>query len=120
MSKKICKKCEEINSGSAMYCSNCHSSLRDAEVREDVNEPISFGRRNSTSAVYTGNPNVVTLGEWMIILIILAIPFVNIIALIVMAFVWDNDNINNFGKASLILALIGIVIIILFRGCRAF
>jgi len=58
-----------------------------------------------------------SLGDWLITFIVLAIPLVNI----VMLFVWGfssstNPNKANFCKAYLILALIGIVLFFLFGG----
>jgi hypothetical protein len=60
---------------------------------------------------------VMSLGDWLITFIVLAIPLVNI----VMLFVWGfsssaNPNKANFCKAYLILALIGIVLFFLFGG----
>ena len=56
----------------------------------------------------------VSFGEWMITLLIMMIPCVNI----VMMFVWAFGNIkkskSNYFKASLVWALISIVIMILF------
>ncbi|MCT4542419.1 MAG: hypothetical protein N4A63_02620 [Vallitalea sp.] len=118
MSKKICKKCGEINNSSAMFCINCQSSLIDAEIKKDNDEPIIANTSNSNSSIiYTDESETITFGEWMGILIILAIPFINIIALFYLAFGQHNESINNYGKASLVLAGIGLVIVFLFRGC---
>ena len=56
-----------------------------------------------------------TVGEWMLTILVLAIPLVNII----MYFVWalsssGNLNRKNFCIASLLWALIGIVIALFF------
>ena len=58
-----------------------------------------------------------SLGDWIITFIVLAIPLVNI----VMLFVWGfssstNPNKSNFCKAYLILALVAIVLFFLFGG----
>lgn len=60
---------------------------------------------------------VMSLGDWIITFIVLAIPLVNII----MLFVWGfssstNPNKSNFCKAYLILMLIAIVLFFLFGG----
>lgn len=60
---------------------------------------------------------VISLGEWIITFIVLAIPLVNI----VMLFVWGfsaatNPSKQNFCKATLIVYLIGIVLFFLFGG----
>ncbi|GMQ62951.1 hypothetical protein [Vallitalea maricola] len=116
MAHKICENCGEFNSSSAVYCYNCNSSLRDVKKKEDAIEPIKFSGK---SVGYNYSEDV-TLGEWIIILILLAIPIVNIIVLVLLAFVWNNTSINNFGKASLILGIIGIVIFFLLRGCSGY
>ena len=54
---------------------------------------------------------VVSLGEWIITFIVLAIPLVNIIMLFVWAFSGGtNPNKQNFCKATLIVYLVGIVL----------
>lgn len=58
-----------------------------------------------------------SLGDWLITFIVLAIPLVNI----VMLFVWGfssttNPNKSNFCKAYLIIFLITIVLFFLFGG----
>lgn len=60
---------------------------------------------------------VMSLGDWIITFIILAIPLVNII----MLFVWGfssstNPNKQNFAKATLIVYLVGLVLFFLFGG----
>lgn len=61
----------------------------------------------------------ITVGEWMIIILILAIPLVNLI----MSFVWafsrrGNINRRNFCRAGLLMSLIflGIAVLILILG----
>ncbi len=60
---------------------------------------------------------VMSLGDWIITFIVLAIPLVNI----VMLFVWGfssttNPNKSNFCKAYLIIFLVMIVLFFLFGG----
>lgn len=56
----------------------------------------------------------ITVGQWILTFIILAIPIVNIIMLFVWGFSSDtNINKKNFAKAQLILMAIGIGITIL-------
>lgn len=65
----------------------------------------------------TANPEPVSMKEWLITLLILMIPIVNII----MPFVWafgggSNPSKANFFKAQIIVVLIGIVLWFLFVG----
>jgi hypothetical protein len=60
---------------------------------------------------------VISLGEWIITFIVLAIPLVGLI----MLFVWGfssstNPNKQNFCRAALVFYLIGIVVFFLFGG----
>ncbi|WP_435921975.1 hypothetical protein [Paenibacillus sp. DYY-L-2] len=58
---------------------------------------------------------VVSLKDWMITILLMAIPVVNLIMLFVWAFGGGtNPSKSNFAKASLIWALIGIVIYVIF------
>ena len=54
--------------------------------------------------------NTVSVGDWIITFIILAIPLVNIIMLLIWAF-GDGGNLNkkNFAKAALIMFVISIL-----------
>lgn len=64
---------------------------------------------------------VISLGEWIITFIVLAIPLVNII----MLFVWGfssgtNANKQNFCRATLILWLVSFILFFLFGGLAFF
>lgn len=65
----------------------------------------------------TGNKSVVTIGDWVITMIIMMIPLVNLIMLFVWAFgSGTSESKANWAKASLIFMLIGIILSILFGG----
>lgn len=64
-----------------------------------------------------GQEEVVSVGTWIGILILLAIPIVNFIALLVIAFSDINTNIKNYAKAVLIIFGIGLLLALLLRGC---
>jgi hypothetical protein len=64
---------------------------------------------------------VLSLGDWIITFIILAIPLVNIIMLFVWGFSSNtNPNKANFAKATLIIYLIAFVCFFLFGGLAFF
>ena len=56
------------------------------------------------------NKAVMTMGEWLITLIVLAIPWVNVIMYFVWAFGNGNENRKNFCRAGLIVMAVGIVL----------
>lgn len=57
--------------------------------------------------------DVISTKGWFWRLVLLAIPVVNIVMMFVWAFGDKNQNIKNFGKASLWLTLIAVVLYIL-------
>ena len=65
----------------------------------------------------TRNQSIVTIGDWIITMILMCIPFVNFIMLLVWAFS-DGTPVSkaNWAKATLIFMLIGFVLVILFWG----
>ncbi|WBW99428.1 hypothetical protein [Oceanirhabdus sp. W0125-5] len=61
-----------------------------------------------------------TLGDWVVTLLLLMIPVVRLVLLIVWAFSSEtNENKKNFAKASLILMGIIILITIVFVACTS-
>ena len=61
------------------------------------------------------NAPVIRVGDWVLTILLLAIPVVNLVMLFVWAFGGGtNPNKANFAKASLIWALIGIVLTVIF------
>ena len=64
--------------------------------------------------------SVVSLVDWIITLIITAIPVINIIMLCVWAFGnWTAKSKSNWAKANLIFMLIGVILLIIFWGAIA-
>lgn len=57
---------------------------------------------------------VMGIGKWLITLLVMSIPCVNIIMLFVWGFGSENQTRANFCRAYLILTVIGIVLMILF------
>ena len=64
---------------------------------------------------YQGDPNqeVMSVGSWLITLLILAIPCVNIVMYFIWAFGNGNENRKNFCRAGLIFMLIAVVLSVL-------
>lgn len=61
-----------------------------------------------------------SVGQWIGVLFILAIPIVGIIMYLVWAFSDStNENLRNFCKASLLITLIVVGLTIILGGCSA-
>ena len=60
-----------------------------------------------------------TLGEWLITLLILMIPCVNIVMLLVWGFGNGNVNRKNYCRAALIFMVIGVVLSFIFSASIA-
>ncbi|QVK17096.1 hypothetical protein KHQ81_09365 [Mycoplasmatota bacterium] len=58
----------------------------------------------------------VTILEWMIVFVILTIPFVNFIIIIILALGNFNRNIKNFAKALIFFIIFGILLLTFFYG----
>ncbi|WP_404447679.1 hypothetical protein LG307_02505 [Sutcliffiella horikoshii] len=73
--------------------------------------------RGHTPTRHSWDTSEVTLGTWIVVLLLLAIPFVNFIVLVVLAFGDHNVSLKNFAKASLIFIVLGFFLTILGVGC---
>ncbi|GEL78355.1 hypothetical protein [Tenuibacillus multivorans] len=82
-------------------------------LNEQGNEKIKNQKNFSGNRNYYDD-DVVSIGTWILILILTAIPFINIIALLVLAFGSHNENLKNYAKAVLILMVIVILLSIFF------
>lgn len=71
----------------------------------------------SQESIVRQNPSTVSIGDWVITLILVCIPVVNFIMLLVWAFS-SNTPVSkaNWAKATLLLMIIGFVLMLLFWG----
>jgi uncharacterized membrane protein YqjE len=61
---------------------------------------------------------IMTMGDWILTLILTSIPVVGLIMLIVWSLSSStNANKRNYARAALILMIIGIVLSVIFGGC---
>lgn len=58
-----------------------------------------------------------SVGGWLITLIIVAIPILDIIMLCIWAFGGNKDERENFAKASLLIIIIGAILSVSLIGC---
>ncbi|MBB4035783.1 putative integral membrane protein [Dysgonomonas hofstadii] len=67
-----------------------------------------------------GNKSVVSMGEWLITMLIMIIPLVNLIMLFVWAFGSNTpESKANWAKAQLVWMVIGIILVVIFWGAIA-
>ncbi|GAA0472657.1 hypothetical protein [Alkalibacillus silvisoli] len=76
----------------------------------------NYQQTNDYSYKLTPGSQEVSIVTWIVVLILIAIPFLNLIACLVMAFGDFNLNLKNFAKATLILMVIGLVVGAFFTG----
>ncbi len=61
--------------------------------------------RKLTPIHYNEGQEIVSIWLWIVILILTAIPIVNLISLLTLAFFVENKNLQNYGRASLIVVV---------------
>lgn len=84
----------------------------------DYNDKQShLDSRGHTPTRHSWDESEVTIGTWIVVLILIAIPFVGFIVLLVLAFGDHNESLKNFAKATLILLVIGFFLTMLGVGC---
>lgn len=67
-----------------------------------------------------GNKSVVSMGEWLVTMLIMIIPLVNFIMLFVWAFGSNTpESKANWAKAQLVWMVIGIILVVIFWGAIA-
>jgi len=82
----------------------------------DNNRPYESNNENFSDSRTTP----MTFGDWVVTLLLLMIPVVNLVLLFVWAFSSEtNLNKKNFAKAQLIFMAVGIVLSILFVSCSS-
>ncbi|WP_047986156.1 hypothetical protein [Ornithinibacillus californiensis] len=71
------------------------------------------------SESFYGDDDVVSIGQWILILIGISIPFIGLIVTLILAFGSNNENLKNFGKAVLILMIFGLFFGVLLGACSS-
>lgn len=78
---------------------------------ENYNNESNQGTQ--TYSVSDPNKSVMSLGEWLITLIVMIIPCVNLIMMFVWGFGSGNENRKNFCRANLIMTAIQTVLAVI-------
>ena len=95
---KVCKKCGGTVKAEDQFCMHCGMPL---EKEESVREE---GREENKA-------EVLSMGEYLLMFIILAIPVVNFIVCILWIISGNNNpNKRNFAKAWMVIAVIGTIL----------
>lgn len=76
-----------------------------------------FDSHGHTPTRHSWDTSEVTLGTWIVVLLLVAIPVVGFIVLLVLAFGDHNVSLKNFAKATLIIIVVGFLLAFLARGC---
>lgn len=101
--ERLCKKCGGAVKKEDTFCMHCGMPLEKEGPAGAVYEKIEKQDGNKAE--------VLSMGDYLLMLILLAIPVVNIIACIIWI-VGENGNPNrrNFAKAWLIITVIGTIL----------
>ena len=106
------------NDDDAKFCKNCGAAMEDDRpFCPQCGKPVDespFNPLQTSSAPNLEAP--MTLGQWLITLILTAIPIVGFILLIVWAVSSPITNKKNYARATLILMIIVYAILFLFYG----
>jgi hypothetical protein len=94
---------------------NQHQNL----IREQEQNPVQNSNRTPDYGIVK-NRSVVSVSDWIITFILLAIPVVNIIMLFVWAFGNDApESKANWAKACLVLYLVAVILVVCLWGTLA-
>ncbi|QHE52604.1 hypothetical protein [Pontibacillus sp. HMF3514] len=63
-------------------------------------------KKKEPSFHYNDGQGIVSVWLWIFILILTAIPIINLISLLTLAFFVQNKNLQNYGRASLVVIVI--------------
>ena len=84
---------------------------------QSYNQNVQQNPGYSTNYIAPKNTSTVSIGDWIVTIIISSLPLINIILLLVWAFSSDTPvSKANWAKATLILTAIAIVLVICFYG----
>ncbi len=82
-------------------------------VSDNRNVPPPPGPGSFNSGYTPYKDETVTIGDWILTMLVMAIPCVNVIMLFVYAFTGDKESKKNFFKAQLIIAAVSIILSII-------
>lgn len=110
----ICTGCGKSYEDGSSFCRDCGAPLvPDLNAAQDTAADAAPIQAPQAAA----EPNTVSIGEWIWVLLLPLIPCVGWLVWLVMMFVWGfGENVKpskkSFARASLIVALVSVVLII--------
>ena len=93
------------------------NSLGGYQINHSGNSSNNYNNYNKGPSNNYDDEGVVGVGTWLGVLVVTAIPIINIIVMLFLAFGSSNANLKNYGKASLILIVIVMFLSVLLGGC---
>lgn len=99
------------------YCIYCGSPLDEKPVCPQCGKPVQDSSYHYNDSSVLEPP--MTLGDWIITMLLTAIPIVNIILMIYWAISAKNTSKKNYARAFIIFTLVVIVLSVLLSGCTA-
>ena len=110
--KRICPYCHYPNYEEATFCVSCQEGINHVEPTQYVSNQTLYNpiKNPIETSRYVGYiPEEITILNWVLILIGLAIPVVNFIVIGSVLIASDNETLKNFVKANIIVILISII-----------
>ena len=104
---KFCTECGAAMENDRAFCPNCGKAV------EGGSNPFKEPARNSNLE------EPMSLGDWIITLLITYIPVVGFIMTIVWALTASNTSKKNYARAMILFMIIGFVFVVLMSGCAA-
>jgi len=105
---KFCTECGAAMENDRSFCPNCGRPVADTG-RDMFREPVKKA----------GLEEPMSLGNWVITLLITYIPVVGFIMTIVWALCAENTSKKNYARAMILFMVIGFVFVVLMSGCAA-
>ena len=105
---KFCTECGAAMEDDRPFCPNCGKAVN-GNNGSYFSEPVSQSNLEEP----------MSLGNWVITLLITYIPVVGFIMTIVWALTASNTSKKNYARATLLFMIIGFVLVMLMSGCAA-
>jgi len=122
MSNLICKQCGAELSENSKFCTACGASVNSEDKNQGtIQNPVAVPQPQAqaqSQQYYQPQPPTdlekpLSVGGWLVTMIVTSIPFIGVIMMFVWAFTEGNKGRRNYMRACLIMAVIGVVLTII-------